>query len=86
MPALPTGTVTFLFTDIEGSTRLWEEHPEAMRVALARHDNLLHTAIDQHDGTSSKRWAMPTAPLSTQSRCSACRSSLVTAVLAQQSR
>jgi Adenylate and Guanylate cyclase catalytic domain len=37
---LPTGTVTFLFTDIEGSTRLWEQHPEAMRLALARHDVL----------------------------------------------
>ena len=31
MPELPTGTVTFLFTDLEGSTRLWEEHREAMR-------------------------------------------------------
>src|SRR5438046_985908 len=38
--ALPSGTVTFLFTDIEGSTRLWEQHPEAMRAALARHDAL----------------------------------------------
>jgi class 3 adenylate cyclase len=35
---LPLGTVTFLFTDIEGSTRLWEEHPDAMRDALAAHD------------------------------------------------
>ena len=35
---LPTGTITFLFTDIEGSTRLWEQHPQAMRGALARHD------------------------------------------------
>jgi class 3 adenylate cyclase len=33
---LPTGTVTFLFTDIEGSTRLWEEQPEAMRLSRAR--------------------------------------------------
>lgn len=40
MPALPTGTVTFLFTDIEGSTRLWKAHPETMRVALACHDAL----------------------------------------------
>jgi len=35
------GTVTFLFTDIEGSTRVWEAHPEVMRVALARHDALM---------------------------------------------
>ncbi|HVK02196.1 MAG TPA: tetratricopeptide repeat protein [Armatimonadaceae bacterium] len=48
--ALPTGTVTFLFTDIEGSTRLWEKHPDAMRVALARHDDLLARAIAAADG------------------------------------
>ena len=41
MAELPTGTVTFLFTDLEGSTRLWEEHPEAMKGALARHDAIL---------------------------------------------
>ena len=41
----PTGTVTFLFTDIEGSTKLWEQHPDAMRVALARHDAILRQAI-----------------------------------------
>ena len=34
MAGLPSGTVTFLFTDLEGSTRLWDEHPDAMRVAL----------------------------------------------------
>ncbi len=39
MAELPSGTVTFLFTDIEGSTRLWEDHPDAMRDALARHDD-----------------------------------------------
>ena len=49
-PSRPTGTVTFLFTDIEGSTRLWEVHPDAMRVALARHDALLHGAIAQAGG------------------------------------
>ena len=49
-PELPTGTVTFLFTDLEGSTRLWEEHPEAMRSALARHDGILRDAIAAHDG------------------------------------
>ncbi|HZO91340.1 MAG TPA: tetratricopeptide repeat protein [Chthonomonadaceae bacterium] len=47
---LPTGTVTFLFTDIEGSTKLWEEHPEAMRQALAHHDALLQTAVESHNG------------------------------------
>jgi predicted ATPase/class 3 adenylate cyclase len=46
----PTGTVTFLFTDIEGSTRLWDEHPDAMRPALARHDELLRSAIESHGG------------------------------------
>src|SRR5256886_6584009 len=50
MPALPGGTVTFLFTDIEGSTRLWEENPDAMRLALARHDALLRAAIESNDG------------------------------------
>ena len=48
---LPTGTVTFLFTDIEGSTRLWEQHPEAMDKALARHDALLaagHPVVRHH--------------------------------------
>ena len=38
MGDLPRGTVTFLFTDIEGSTARWEHQPEAMRVALARSD------------------------------------------------
>jgi len=41
MPALPTGTVTFLFTDVEGSTKLWERFPDQMRVALAWHDQLI---------------------------------------------
>jgi len=40
MAGQPSGTVTFLFTDIEGSTQLWEERPEEMRVALGDHDNL----------------------------------------------
>jgi hypothetical protein len=54
MADLPTGTVTFLFTDIEGSTRLWEQHPEAMRAALARHDTLAAAVIEQHAGTLVK--------------------------------
>jgi predicted ATPase/class 3 adenylate cyclase/DNA-binding CsgD family transcriptional regulator len=50
MADLPAGTVTFLFTDIEGSTRLWEHHPQAMADALARHDAILRQAMDAHDG------------------------------------
>jgi predicted ATPase/class 3 adenylate cyclase len=46
----PSGTVTFLFTDLEASTRLWEEHPKAMEVALARHDEILRSSIEAHDG------------------------------------
>ena len=46
----PSGTVTFLFTDIEGSTQLWEQHPDAMKLALARHDVILHQAISSHSG------------------------------------
>jgi predicted ATPase/class 3 adenylate cyclase len=51
---LPTGTVTFLFTDIAGSTNLWEQQPDAMKVALARHDALMRQAIESHDGTIVK--------------------------------
>ena len=46
----PDGTVTFVFTDLEGSTRLWEQHPDAMKWALARHDEILRAAIREHDG------------------------------------
>jgi class 3 adenylate cyclase len=47
---LPAGTVTFLLTDIEGSTRLWETVPEAMEVALERHNRLLTGVIEEHGG------------------------------------
>jgi predicted ATPase/class 3 adenylate cyclase len=50
MPALPTGTITFLFTDIQGSTKLWEQHPQAMQAALTRHNDILQHAIERHDG------------------------------------
>src|SRR5918994_1483381 len=46
----PTGTVTFLFTDIEGSTKLWEKSPTAMHAALTRHDTILREAIEGHGG------------------------------------
>jgi predicted ATPase/class 3 adenylate cyclase len=51
---LPSGTLTFLFTDIESSTQLWEQQPEAMRSDLVRHDELLRTVIEDHDGTFVK--------------------------------
>jgi predicted ATPase/class 3 adenylate cyclase len=47
---LPTGTVTFLLTDIEGSSRLWETVPDAMEEALQRHNRLLTTVIEGHGG------------------------------------
>lgn len=47
---LPTGTVTLLMSDIEGSTRLWEKHPEEMATALRRHDELLRRAIKRNRG------------------------------------
>ena len=50
MGELPSGTVTFLFTDLEGSTHLWDEFPDAMRPALARHDALLRGAIAGSNG------------------------------------
>ncbi len=50
MNTLPSGTVTFLFTDIEGSTPLIQRHPEAMKDALARHGAVLQGAIGSHRG------------------------------------
>lgn len=47
---LPTGTVTLLFTDVEGSTQRWEEQREAMTEALRRHDALVRAAIEAHGG------------------------------------
>ena len=51
---LPTGTVTFLFTDIEGSTGLWEERPNDMRPTLARHDDIAAAVIAEFAGSLIK--------------------------------
>src|SRR5262245_12973757 len=51
MPTLPSGTVTFLFTDVQGSTRLLERHPEAYRNAIAQHHAVLREAIEQNGGS-----------------------------------
>lgn len=66
--ALPTGTVTFLFTDIEGSTQRWEGHRDAMKAAVARHEQIMSAAMTQHRGYVFKTVgdafcvAFPTAP------------------------
>ena len=46
----PSGVVTFLFTDVEGSTRRWEADAQAMRAALVVHDKVLRAAIESYDG------------------------------------
>lgn len=46
----PTGTLTFLFTDIEGSTRLWETYPDQMRQAMVQHDALIESISEQYQG------------------------------------
>ncbi|HZC85185.1 MAG TPA: adenylate/guanylate cyclase domain-containing protein, partial [Rubrobacter sp.] len=50
MTGLPAGTITFLFTDVEGSTKLWERNPEAMSKALSHHDELIRNTVEAHDG------------------------------------
>ena len=50
MNSYPSGTVTFLFTDIEGSTKLAQQYPDAMPAMLARHHAILNQAIESHDG------------------------------------
>ncbi|MBW3588796.1 MAG: tetratricopeptide repeat protein [Actinobacteria bacterium] len=47
---LPTGTVTFMMTDVQGSTQLWNEHPEGMREAMTRHHQIIHEAIETNNG------------------------------------
>jgi predicted ATPase/class 3 adenylate cyclase len=68
MAELPSGTVTFLFTDIEGSTALWERDRQAMATAVERHLALLRDAVAAHNGVVFKvvgdavQAAFPTAP------------------------
>ena len=50
VPTAPLGTITFLFTDVEGSTQLWEQEPVAMHDALPRHDAILRDAVRAHGG------------------------------------
>jgi predicted ATPase/class 3 adenylate cyclase len=54
MPQPPTGTITFLFTDLEGSAHLWEQRPAAMERALAHHDTLVRDTLEAHGGYAFK--------------------------------
>jgi LuxR family transcriptional regulator, maltose regulon positive regulatory protein len=51
---LPSGTITFLFTDVQGSTTLWEREPAAMQKATERHNAILHAAVANHGGSVFK--------------------------------
>ena len=70
--ALPSGTVTFLFTDIEGSTQKWERHRDAMKAAVACHERIMNDAVTRHGGFVFKTVgdafcvAFPTAPQAIQ--------------------
>src|SRR6202163_4608709 len=48
---LPQGTLTFMLTDLVGSTRAWESAPAAMREAMAGHDRIVDECLTQHHGT-----------------------------------
>ena len=47
---LPTGTMTFLFTDLEGSTKLWKQSPGSMETALQRHDEIIRSCVAVRGG------------------------------------
>ena len=70
MVAPPTGTVTFVFTDIEGSTSMWERDAKRMQRALARHDEIMRDVVAAHGGRVSSRWsatpATPPSPIPTR--------------------
>src|SRR5436305_6547807 len=75
----PTGTVTFLFTDIEGSTRRWEAHPDLMPAAFARQEAILREAIAAHGG-----WAYKQIGDAFQAAFQTAPAALVAAVAAQR--
>src|SRR5829696_7031983 len=54
MPTFPSGTVTFLFTDIEGSTARWERDQAVMGLVVERHHSIIRTAIETHHGVLFK--------------------------------
>ncbi len=79
MSGAPSGTVTLLFTDVEGSTRLWDAEQDAMAAALRRHDEILRDAIEQAGG-----YVFKTVGDSFCAAFSAARAGLHAALAAQQ--
>src|SRR5690242_16269444 len=79
MQTRPTGTVTFLFTDIEASTRRWEAHPDLMPAAFARQEAILREAIAVHGG-----WAYKQIGDAFQAAFQTAPAALAAAVAAQQ--
>ena len=77
---LPTGAVTFLLTDIEGSTDLWEAHPQVMASVIARHHQIVADCIEEHDGRQPRSQGEGDSTLSVFSRATGA----VDAVLAVQ--
>jgi class 3 adenylate cyclase len=59
---VPSGTVTFLFTDIEDSMRQWQAAPDPMRLGLERHDSKVRDAVDACGGSSFDRQRRVSAP------------------------
>ena len=51
MTDLPSGTITYLFTDVDGSTPLWQQHPDEMKGVMASHDSLIMSAVEANGGT-----------------------------------
>ena len=77
--ARPTGTITFLFTDVQGSTQLWERDPTWMEQAHRRHEAILHEAIAAHGG-----WAYKQSGASFQAASQPTSPALAAATSAQQ--
>lgn len=69
---LPTGTVTFLYTNIESSTKRWEQYPQVMKAAVERHDTIMRQAIEDYGGWVFRTMgdafcaSFPTAPQALQ--------------------
>src|SRR5205807_10443574 len=79
MAGLPEGTLTFMLTDLVGSTRAWESAPAAMREAMARHDRILDRRLKEHHSTevpSGRAGDSSLAVFSSSAEAAACAVSL----------